>query len=76
METLIVKSNRALELPTKLAKKYGIRRGTKIFFVEERDHVKMFPITEEVIDRNAGFMNTGGKLLKALNKEKETEKKR
>ena len=39
-------------------------------FVEERDHIIIFPVTNEVIDRNIGFLGTNGKLLKALLAEK------
>lgn len=66
METRIVTTSKTLEIPPKFAKLYGIRKGVEIHFVEERDHIKIFPITKEVIDRNAGFLGTGGKLLKAL----------
>lgn len=70
METIIVTTNKTLEIPPRLAKLYGIRKGVEIHFVEERDHIKIFPITKEVIDRNVGFLGTKGKLLKALIKEK------
>lgn len=74
METVIVTTNKTLEIPPKLAMLYGIRKGVEIYFVEERDHIKIFPITKEVIDRNAGFLGTKGKLLKALKKEKRIER--
>ena len=70
METIIVTTSKTLEIPPRLAKLYGIRKGIQIHFVEEKDHIKIFPITKEVIDRNAGFLGTKGKLLKALIKEK------
>jgi len=66
----MVTKNKTLEIPPKLAKLYGIKKGVEIHFVEERDHIKIFPITKEVIDRNVGFLGTKGKLLKALIKEK------
>ena len=70
METIIVTTSKTLEIPPRLAKLYGIRKGVEIHFVEERDHIKIFPITKEVIDKNVGFLGTKGKLLKALIKEK------
>jgi len=75
METIIVTTNKTLEIPPKLAKLYGIRKGVKIHFVEKKDHIKIFPITKEVIDRNVGFLGTKGKFLKALLSEKKKEKK-
>lgn len=70
MDTIIVTTSKTLEIPPKLAKLYGIRKGVEIHFVEERDHIKIYPTTKEVIDRNAGFLGTKGKLLKALLAEK------
>ena len=75
METIMVTTSKVLEIPPRLAKMYGIRKGIQIHFVEERDHIKIYPITKEVIDRNIGFLGTNGKLLKALWAEKKKEKR-
>lgn len=74
METILVKSKNMLALPPRLSRKYGIQRGVKIFFVEENDHIKIFPISKEVIDMNKGILWKKGRLLKALMKEKAKEK--
>lgn len=75
METILAKSNNVLVLPTRLSRKYGIRPGVKTFFVEERDHIKIFPISKEVVDMNRGFCRKNDNLLKALKKEKRKESK-
>ena len=75
METIIVKSRNILVLPPQLAKKYGIRQGVKIFFKEENDHIKIFPISKTIIEMNKGFLGKKSNLLKALKKEKEAERK-
>ncbi len=75
MGTIIVKSRNILVLPPQLAKKYGIRQGVKIFFEEENDHIKIFPISKAIIDMNKGFLAKQGNLLKTLKKEKEAERK-
>lgn len=74
METILVKSNNVLILPTRFSRKYGIRLGVKIFLVEEKDHIKIFPRSKEVIDINIGFLGKKGSLLKALKKEKRKER--
>lgn len=75
METILVKSRNMLALPSQLSRKYGIQRGVKILFAEENDHIKIFPISKEIIDMNKGFLGKKGRLLKALMKEKAKEKK-
>jgi len=75
MKTILAKSRNVLVLPSRLSEKYGIRKGVKILFEEENDHIKVFPISGEVIDMNKGFLGKKGNLLKALRKEKGTEKK-
>lgn len=75
METKIATSNKVSALLSKRAKQNGIRKGVTIHSVEKRGRIKKFPITKEAIDRNAGFLGTKGKLLKALLAEKKKEKK-
>ena len=75
MEKILVKSKNVLVLPPQLYKKYGVQQGVKIFFEEEKDHAKIFPISKEIIDMNKGFLGKNSNLLKALKKEKEKEKK-
>ncbi len=62
-------------IPSKLRKKFGIKAGTRINFFVETDGIKIIPVTPEVIEANKGFLDTKGNLLKALMKEKETERK-
>ena len=75
METILVKSKNVLVLPPRLSKKYGVQQGVKILFEEEKDHIRIFPISKEIIDMNKGFLGKNGNLLKALKKEKEKERK-
>jgi hypothetical protein len=74
METILIKANDVLVLTPGLSRKYGIRRGVKIFFKEERDHIKIFPMSKEVIDLDKGFLGKNDNLLKALKKEKRKER--
>ncbi len=74
METGYVTSKGQLVIPSKLRKKYGIKEGTRINFYEEKDGIKIIPITAEIIEANKGFLKTGGTLLKALMEEKKKER--
>lgn len=74
METGNVTSKGQLVIPAKLRRKFGIKPGTRVNFYEEKDGIKIVPITSEIIDTNKGFLGTGGRLLKALIAEKKKER--
>jgi AbrB family looped-hinge helix DNA binding protein len=74
METGYVTSKGQLVIPSKMRKRYGIKPGTRVNFFEEKDGIKIVPLTAEIIDANKGFLKTGGKLLRALMKEKKKER--
>jgi hypothetical protein len=74
MKTKIVKADKVLVLSSGLLRKYGVKQGVKIFLEEENDHIKIFPMTKEVIDLNKGFLGKNCNLLKALKKEKHKER--
>ncbi|KUG25299.1 hypothetical protein ASZ90_004873 [hydrocarbon metagenome] len=74
MITTIVTTKGQIVIPAEIRKKYGIKVGTKIRFDDEDGEIKLVPITEELIKNNIGLLRTKGKLLKALQKEKEIER--
>ena len=74
MDVAVVTTKGQVVIPAKFRRKFGIKIGTKIQFIEEEGEIKLFPITEEAIDNNIGFLGTKGKLLKAFMKEKEVER--
>jgi len=74
MEQAIVTVNGQMVIPASLRKKYKIDAGTVIRFREEKDGLKMIPVTPKTIDDNVGFLKTHGKLLKALMEDKQRER--
>ncbi len=74
MYTGYVTSKGQLVIPAKLRKKFGIKTGTRVNFFEERDGIKIIPVTKEIIEANKGFLGTKGKLLKSLMEEKKKER--
>jgi AbrB family looped-hinge helix DNA binding protein len=74
MNTGYVTSKGQLVIPSKLRKKFGIKEGTLINFYEEKDGIKIVPVTPEIIDANKGFLKKHGNLLKALMDEKKKER--
>ncbi len=74
MEVGFVTSKGQLVIPSKMRRRFGIKPGTRVNFLEEVDGIKIIPVTEELIDANIGFMKTGGKLLNSLMEEKKRER--
>jgi AbrB family looped-hinge helix DNA binding protein len=74
MDIAVVTTKGQVVIPAKFRRKFGIKVGTKIQFIEEEGEIKIFPITEEAIDNNIGFLGTKGTLLKSFMKEKKIER--
>ncbi len=70
MESSIVTTKGKVVIPAKIRRKYGIKIGTKIQFEEKNGEIIILPLTEEIIDKNIGFLGTKGKLLRKLMAEK------
>jgi len=61
-------------IPSRLRRKFNIRKGTQVYLYERDNEIVMKPITDEYIERMAGMTGTKGKLLKALKDEKARER--
>ena len=61
-------------IPSTLRRKYGIKKGTKVLFFDQNGEIRLLPLTGDSIDANVGFLQTRGRLLKALHKEKKLER--
>ncbi len=74
METSVVTSKGQVVIPSKLRRKYGIKRGTRVHFYENNGEMRLVPVTPELIDKNIGLLGTKGKLMRALLEEKKRER--
>lgn len=61
-------------IPSKLRRKFGIKKGTQVYLYERDGEIVIKPITDEYIRNMAGITGTKGKLLKALMEEKARER--
>lgn len=61
-------------IPSKLRRKFGIKKGTQVYLYERDGEIVINPITDDYIRSMAGFIGTKGKLLKALMEEKAKER--
>lgn len=76
MEQSYVTSKGQLVVPARLRRKYGIKPGTKICFVE-RDHEIIFqPVTKEYIRSVCGMLKSDTSMTKALLEERARDKER
>lgn len=75
METGFVTSKGQIVIPSRLRRKFGIKPGTRVNFIDEADSIRIIPITSETIKSNIGFLGKDGpSLLKALMEEKKKER--
>lgn len=76
MESAYVTSKGQLVVPARLRRKYGIKPGTRICFVE-RDHEIVFqPVTKEYIRSVCGMLKSETSMTKALLQERAKDKRR
>lgn len=63
-----------LIIPARLRKKYSIRKGTKVVFLEDGHRLILQPITNEFIQSLRGSLKGGPSLLAILRKERKRER--
>ena len=55
-----------LVIPSKLRRKYGIRKGTRVAMIEEESRIILQPLTPEYIRGLRGSLKDGASALKFL----------
>ncbi len=66
METGIVTIKGQVVIPSQIRRRLGIKKGTKVCFIERHDDVVIRPLTKDYFEKMAGLLKTGGKLAKGL----------
>ena len=74
MEKAVVTVKGQIVIPSRLRRKFGIKKGTHVSLYEKNGEIVIKPITDEYIRSMAGMAGTKGKLLKALKEEKAKER--
>ena len=74
MEKAVVTVKGQIVIPSRLRRKFGIKKGTQVSLYEKNGEIIIKPITDEYIRSMAGITGTKGKLLKALKGEKAKER--
>jgi AbrB family looped-hinge helix DNA binding protein len=63
-----------LVIPARLRKKYSIRKGTKVAFIEDGHRLILQPVTDAFIQRIRGSLKGGPSLLAILRKERKRDR--
>ena len=74
MDRSVVTVKGQVVIPSKLRRKFGIKKGTQVYLYERDGEIVIKPITDEYIQKMAGMAGTKGKLLRALMEEKAKER--
>jgi len=74
METGVVTSKGQIVVPARIRKKFGIRKGTKIAFIERDGKLIIQPLNKSYFLSLAGILGTNGDMLKGLMADKKRER--
>jgi len=74
MDKSVVTVKGQVVIPSKLRRRFGIKKGTQVYFYERDGQMVIRPVTDEYLRSLAGVTGTKGKLLKALMDEKAKER--
>ncbi len=72
-ETATVASKGQLVIPARLRRRLGIRKGTRVSFVEDNGRLILQPVTAEFIRSLRGSLKDGPSALKFLMQERRRE---
>ncbi len=76
MDTAYVTSKGQLVVPARLRRKYGIKKGTKVRFIERDREIVLQPLTRQYIRSACGMLADAGPATPELLKERAREKQR
>ncbi|MGD0263890.1 MAG: AbrB/MazE/SpoVT family DNA-binding domain-containing protein [Candidatus Methylomirabilota bacterium] len=76
MDTAYVTSKGQLVVPARLRRKYGIKPGTKVCFIERDSEILFQPVTREYIRSVCGMLKGGTSATEELLRERAKDKER
>ncbi|MCL4511761.1 MAG: AbrB/MazE/SpoVT family DNA-binding domain-containing protein [Bacteroidetes bacterium] len=74
METAVVTTKGQIVVPSKIRKKFGIKKGTRIAFIERGGKLIIQPLDKSYFESMAGILGTNGDMLKGLMEDKKRER--
>jgi AbrB family looped-hinge helix DNA binding protein len=76
MDTAAVTSKGQLVVPARLRRRYGIKPGTKVRFIERPDGILFQPVTPEYIRSVCGMLSSETSVTEDLLKERARDRER
>lgn len=76
METAYVSSKGQLVIPAKIRRRYGIKPGTKVCFIERGGELLFQPVTKDYIRSACGMLKSDTSVTEELLKERAKDKER
>jgi AbrB family looped-hinge helix DNA binding protein len=74
METSVVTIKGQIVVPVKIRRKFGIKKGTKVAFIEQNGKLMIQPLDKSYFESLAGILGTHGKMMKSLMDDKKRER--
>ncbi len=74
MDTSVVTVKGQVVIPARMRKRFGIRRGARVAFIEEKGRLLLQPLDKDYFESMAGILGTEGKVLKSLMEDKKRER--
>lgn len=74
METSVVTVKGQVVVPARIRRKFGIKKGTKIAFIEQNGKLLIQPLDKNYFETMAGILGTNGDMLKGLMEDKKRER--
>jgi len=76
MTTTVMTGKGQIVIPSKLRRRFNMKKGTKLYIEERGDELVLKAVTPEYFEKMAGVLQTKGKLSKALLEERSKDKER
>ena len=74
METAVVTTKGQIVIPVKIRRRYGIKNGSKVAFIEQEGKLMVQPLDKDYFNNLAGILGEKGKMLKSLMEDKKKER--
>lgn len=76
MTTTVVTTKGQIVIPSKIRRRFNIKKGTKLYIEEKGDELILKAVTPAYFNKIAGILPTKGKLAAALVEERKKDKEK
>jgi AbrB family looped-hinge helix DNA binding protein len=76
MAVTVVTTKGQIVIPSKVRRKFNIKKGTKLYIEERENELVLKPVTPEYFKKIEGILPTKGRLSKALLEERSRDREK